>query len=216
MKSEGSGELHQGSGEVFKLVFDRIQTGIIVIDPEHHTVVDINNHAEKLLGLSRDSIRGQHCNETICPAHKGACPVTDLHTPLQNAERILISASGERIPVLKTVAEAPVGEKTYLIESFVDIRDRKRAEEQKIALLAYLNEALFRIRAPLDLIGNNLSAIAGQAGTGRYSEQELQALVVLQAKNIAAIVATLDTLAAKAKEGNEEIPRGYRDLMAGK
>ena len=207
---------HQDTGDVFRLIFDRIQTGIIVIDPEQHTIVDINNHAETLLGLKREEIVGRICHDSICPSHQGSCPVTDLHTPLQNSERVLISITGEKIPVLKTVAEASMGGKVYLIESFVDIRDRKVAEDRKIALLAYLNEAFFRIRTPLELIGQNMTQIAGQVGSGTYTNEDIRSQLTINAKNIATIVATLEGLAAKAKDDNPDIPRDYRDLLTGK
>ena len=214
-RSDGKGS-PQDTGDVFKLIFDRIQTGIIVIDPEQHIIVDINNHAEELLGIKREALKGTTCNETICPSHKGACPVTDLHTPLQNSEHILISTTGEKIPVLKTIAEASMGGKVYLIESFVDIRDRKIAEDRKVALLAYLNEAFFRIRTPLELIGQNLSTIAGQVGSATYTTEDIRSQLAINAKNIAMIVATLEDLAAKAKEGDNEIPKGYLDFLSGK
>jgi PAS domain S-box-containing protein len=204
------------TGDVFKIIFDRIQTGIIVIDPEHHTIVAINNHAEELLGIRRDELKGSLCQENICPYRQGACPVTDLHTPLQNSERILISKTGDKIPVLKTVAEASRDGKTYLIESFVDIRDRKKAEERKVALLAYLNETFFRIRTPLELIENSLSTIAGQVGSGTYNDEDIRSQLTIEAKNLATIVSTLKDLATKAKEGNKEIPDGYIEFLSAK
>jgi len=207
---------HVDNGDVFKLIFDQIQTGIIVIDPEQHTIVNINNHAETLLGLKREEITGKICQGSICPSHKGSCPITDLHTPLQNSERILISTTGEKIPVLKTAAEASMGGKVYLIESFVDIRDRKVAEDRKIALLAYLNEAFFRIRTPLELIENSLSTIAGQVGSGTYTNEDIRSQLTIEAKNIATIVATLEDLAAKAKVDDKEIPEGYIGFLTGK
>lgn len=182
MNEPNDAKSHQDTADLFKLVFDRIQTGIIIIDPERHIIVDINNHAEALPGIRRDLISGKACHEFICPAHKGACPVTDLHTPLQNSERILISTTGEKIPILKTIAEAHMDGKTYLIESFIDIRDRKMAEDRKIALLAYLNEAFFRIKTPLELIGHTLTEIGGQVDCGDYTSEDIRSQLAIQAK----------------------------------
>jgi len=209
------------TGEVFKLIFDRIQTGIIVIDPIQQTVVDINNHAEELLGIKRNDIIGKTCTETtcqesICPSFDGTCPKPDLHQQFNNTEHRMMSAKGELIPVLKTTAKIQFEGKVYLIESFVDIRDRKVAEDRKVALLAYLNEAFFRIRTPLELIQNSLSEIAGQVGSGTYTNEDIRSQLTIEAKNIAAIVATLEDLAAKAKEDNKEIPEGYIGFLTGK
>ncbi|MFZ0006507.1 MAG: PAS domain-containing protein [Methanoregula sp.] len=95
------------------MVFDRIQTGILIIDPETHTIIDANNHAESLLNTKKKNLIGKVCHDFVCPAHCGKCPITDLNTPLHNIERTLIAANGERIPILKTVAQAPMGKKTY-------------------------------------------------------------------------------------------------------
>ncbi|MFA5331098.1 MAG: PAS domain-containing protein [Methanoregula sp.] len=197
------------------MVFDRIQSGIIIIDPVSHTIVDINNHAEALLGLKRKDTAGKICHETICPAHKGACPITDLKTPLLDSKRIMISKSGERIPVLKTVAEAIIEGKTYLIESFIDIRDRKAAEDRKVALLAYLNESILRVRTPLELTSQNLSMIAGQVVSRTYNAEDIRSQIMIQAKNISTMASTLEELAKNAREDTEDIPKGYRKFLAG-
>jgi PAS domain S-box-containing protein len=217
---ESNGTLSK-TGEIFKLIFDRIQTGIIVIDPIEQIVVDINNHAEELLGIKREEIIGRTCTETtcqesICPSPDGTCPKPDLHQQFYNTEHRMMSANGELIPVLKTTAKIQFEGKVYLIESFVDIRDRKVAEDRKVALLAYLNEAFFRIRTPLELIQNSLSEIAGQVGSGTYTNEDIRSQLTIEAKNIATIVATLEDLAAKAKEDNKEIPEGYIGFLTGK
>jgi hypothetical protein len=68
---------------------------------------------------------GSPCHDFVCPAKCGQCPITDLHKDLHNVERALINAKGEKVPILKMVAKAEIGGKEYLIESFIDIIDRK-------------------------------------------------------------------------------------------
>ncbi|MGA2161754.1 MAG: PAS domain-containing protein [Methanoregula sp.] len=198
------------------MVFDRIQTGILIIEPETHMIIDANDHAEALLGVKKDKLVGKVCHDFVCPAHCGECPITDQHKTFHNTERVLLSASGERIPILKTVAPASVGGKAYLIESFVDIRDRKRAEERKIALLAYLNESVLRIKNPLELTGQNLNQIEQQIGSGEYTPEEIRMQIRIQLNNIMAMAATLQDLAKKASEEREDIPDGFREFFIGK
>jgi len=93
------------------MVFDRIQTSILIIKPETHTIIDANDHAEALLGVKKDKLVGKVCHDFVCPAHCGECPITDQHKTFHNTEQVLLSASGERIPILKTVAPASVGER---------------------------------------------------------------------------------------------------------
>jgi PAS domain S-box-containing protein len=199
--------------DVFKMVFDRIQTGILIIEPETHTIIDANDHAESLLGVKKDKLVGKVCHDFVCLAHCGECPITDLHKSFHNTERVLISASGEKIPVLKTVAPASIGGKAYLIESFVDIRDRKRAEQRKIALLAYLNESVLRIKKPLELTGQNLHQIELQVGSGEYTAEEIRMQIRIQSNNIMTMAATLQELARTAAEERDDIPEGFREFF---
>ncbi|HVP97141.1 PAS domain-containing protein [Methanoregula sp.] len=198
------------------MVFDRIQTGILIIDPETHTISDVNNHAESLLGVTKDNLIGKVCHDFVCPAHCGQCPITDLHTPLHNAEWALITPGGEKIPILKTVANATLEGKEYLIESFVDIRDRKKAEDRRIALISYLNESVLRVKKPLELTGKNLLDIEQQLGSGDYSPEDIRLQIRLQANNIITMAATLQELADKAAEEREDIPERFREFFIGK
>ena len=198
------------------MVFDRIQTGILIIDPETHTIIDANNHAESLLSIKKDKLIGKVCHDFVCPAHCGQCPITDLNTPLHNTERTLIAANGERIPILKTVAQASIGERTYLIESFVDIRDRKKAEKRRIALLAYLNESVLRFKKPLELTGENLRLIEQQVGSGDFTTEEIRMQIRLQFNNVKTMVETLQDLASKAAEERDDIPENFREFFIGK
>ena len=114
------------SERLFNAVFDRIQTGILIIDPDTHMIVDANQIAEVILGSTKSELMNHMCHGFICPAKEGACPVTDQNTAIANEERIFINKKGEKIAVLKTVARTEINGKEYLLESFVDISDRKR------------------------------------------------------------------------------------------
>jgi len=115
--------------EHLKTIWDSTQTGIIVIDPDRHIIVDANAAAVDMMGAPRDQIVGKTCHKFICPAEEGKCPITDLGKEVDNAERELITAGGKRVPVLKSVVPVILGGKRRLIESFLDLSERKAAEE---------------------------------------------------------------------------------------
>lgn len=202
---------------LFRNIFEKIQTGILIVDPSTHTIVDANPLAEFLTGRSRDELIGSPCHEFVCPAKCGECPITDFHTDIHNIERALINARGERVPILKTVAKAHIKGKEYLVESFIDIIDRKKSEERKIALIAYLSESLLRVRKPLELMQQDFLDLARQAKSGEYDNEDLRMQIQLNANNLLQIVKNLEQLQQKALEGNEsEIPPEFRDFFIGK
>ncbi len=112
-----------------KVIFNSVQTGIVVIDPQTHQIVDVNPVAAELIGEARENIIGEQCHRFICPAEKGRCPVTDLGNTIDNSERILITSGGEQRAVIKTVVPVSFSGRNYLLESFTDITDRKQTEE---------------------------------------------------------------------------------------
>jgi PAS domain S-box-containing protein len=118
------------SEERIKTILDSINTGIIVIDIEDRTIVDANPVAENMIGLAKEDIIGRKCHQFICPRAENDCPIIDLGQQVDNAERVLITADGNQIPILKTVTPIVLQGKKHLLESFVDLTERKKAEEE--------------------------------------------------------------------------------------
>ena len=113
-----------------RIILDSIQAGVIIIDVETRTIVDVNPAATKLIGVPKEQIIGQVCHNYICPAEKGACPVIDLGQKVDNSERTLIKANGEEVPILKTVTPILLGGKECLLDSFFDLTEKKKLEAQ--------------------------------------------------------------------------------------
>lgn len=113
----------------FRMIFENQQNGLIMVNAETHVIVDANRTALSLMGATRDDVIGRVCHTFICPAEKGKCPVTDLGHTVDMSERFLLNIKGERIPIIKSVSRITLGNRTYLIESFTDITEGKRAEE---------------------------------------------------------------------------------------
>ncbi|MDO9034611.1 MAG: PAS domain S-box protein, partial [Methanoregula sp.] len=116
--------------EQFRAIFQTQQTGLVMVDAVTHTIVDANAAALAMIGASHKDVTGKVCHTFICPAEVGKCPVTDLGHTDDNSERVLIRANGERIPILKSVNPVTIGDRPFLIESFVDLTERKQMEKQ--------------------------------------------------------------------------------------
>jgi PAS domain S-box-containing protein len=119
----------KGSEQYLKTIFHSVQTGLVIIDPQTHIIMDANPAAVQLIGAEKSAIIGAVCDDFICHTMRGKCPVTDLHLNIENAESLLIKADGKKIPILKTVIPVTISGQQFLLESFLDITDRKRAED---------------------------------------------------------------------------------------
>ncbi len=118
------------SEEYLRTILDAMQAGIIIIDQEAHVIVDANPAAVRLIGTSREESVGKVCHEFICPDKMGQCPITDLGKEMHDCDCLLLTASGKSVPILKTVVPITLNRRRHLLESFLDITGRKRAEEQ--------------------------------------------------------------------------------------
>jgi PAS domain S-box-containing protein len=117
------------SEEQFRVIFHNQQTGLFMVDPATHTIIDANQSALSMIGAERDEVIGKVCHQYVCPAERGKCPVTDLGCTVDHSERILITRVGEHLRILKSVNPVTIRGRTYLLESFIDITERKRIEE---------------------------------------------------------------------------------------
>jgi len=125
--------------ETLQAIFEGVETGIFIIDPENHRIVDANPVALSVTGTSRAEMVGAVCHQFVCPAEKGRCPVTDLGQTVDNSERILLTSKGERRSIIKTVRPIKMSGRSYLLESFLDITARKHAERELEERTSYLH-----------------------------------------------------------------------------
>jgi len=119
-----------GKERELRTILDSVQAGIVIIDAETHNIIDVNPIAVKMIGDPKEKIVGSVCHEYICPAERGKCPITDLGQKVDNSERVLLKANGEKNPILKTVTPVILKDRRCLLESFVDLTERKSVEEK--------------------------------------------------------------------------------------
>jgi len=129
VESKKAKEALRTNESYLRAILDSMFTGLIIIDEKTHKIFDANFHALETIAAPREDVIGKICHKFICPAEEGKCPITDLGQTVDRSERVLLRADGQRIPILKTVTTIIQRGRKYLIESFVDITERKRAEE---------------------------------------------------------------------------------------
>lgn len=133
--------------ESLEQIFDAIPFAILIIGPDKR-IRRLNKVALRLAGYANEAeLVGHVCHDTLCPAEVGHCPIYDLHSAIDRSEKCLIAKGGKHVPVLKTAAPFVYNGEKVLLESFVDITERKQAEEEQRVANAY-NRSL--IEASLD------------------------------------------------------------------
>jgi len=111
-------------------ILNSAQAGILLIDPQTHKIIYANQAVVDITGITRDNLQGQKCQNFICPTTEGRCPITDDLQKMDNSERSILTSDGREIPILKTVTKVKINGKEHLVESFIDISERKNAEEK--------------------------------------------------------------------------------------
>ena len=119
----------QETNRGLQTILDNVQTGVLIIDPETHVIVDANPVAVELIGAPQEEIIGSECNRFICRPEHGRCAVTDLGETVVNAERVLRRPDGTTRWVMQTVVPVSLQGKERLLESYVDITERRQWEE---------------------------------------------------------------------------------------
>jgi PAS domain S-box-containing protein len=121
-------------------ILDSIRAGVMVLDARDHTILYANPFALQMFDRPRDEILGQLCHGFVYPAELGKCPITDLGQKVDESERKLIRRDGSHVPILKTVTQVIRSGRECLIESFLDLTQRKQAEEELAKHRQHLEE----------------------------------------------------------------------------
>ena len=148
------------SKQYLAAVNNAMMTGLVVIERQTHTIIDVNEAAARMIGLKRQEIIGRECHRFICPKQRGQCPITDLGQTIDNAERVLLRADGKPVPILKTVTSLSLPAGEVLVETFVDLTERKKIEAQVQEQSAFLTSVLDALPFPFYVINPHDYTIA--------------------------------------------------------
>ena len=111
------------------ILFKSDPTGKIIINRNTRTIYDANDAALEMLGVTMAELVGKVCHGYFCPADIGKCPVCDIGQAVDRSERVMLKPDGTQLPILKTVVPIRLRGEDYLLESFIDISERKRTQE---------------------------------------------------------------------------------------
>ncbi len=120
--------------EEMAVYFDNLMCGIMIIEGDTRKIVYVNQVMCEIMKCGREMLIGRQCHNFICPSGQNACPILDLSQKVDQSERILLTLEGLSIPILKSVRRFEENGKTYLLESFSDIRKQKSHEDELIRM----------------------------------------------------------------------------------
>jgi len=123
-----------------KDILDSVSVGIMVVDPEDHRILESNAAACRMVGRSREEIVGKTCHGFVCPSEKGRCPITDMNQTVDCSQRVVLTADGRKVPILKSVVPVVRNGRKYLIENFFDISEMKDTERKLKETVAELEK----------------------------------------------------------------------------
>ncbi len=126
-------------GQVAESLFETINSGILLINPETHIIEQVNSAAAEMFGKPAEEIEGNVCHRFLSPNELGNCPVTDKNEEVHAVRTVLITSEGEELPILKTVRKVIIRGREVLLENFMDISRETGMEEE-----------LFRIKEAVD------------------------------------------------------------------
>ncbi|MDD5397512.1 MAG: PAS domain S-box protein [Dehalococcoidia bacterium] len=138
--------------EKYRTVLNLTPSGIMLIDPLTHHIVDINQTAAVMFGEFRDRMIGSVCRKYVCPPDEGKCPLTMPGMTFDKAECVFLRKDGTSIPVYKTAVCVNLDGRDLLLETFSDISDLKKLQKELLdsqakyrAILEEMEEAYYEI-----------------------------------------------------------------------
>jgi PAS domain S-box-containing protein len=181
-------------------VLANIISGVLIIDARTHMIVDVNTAAEEIIGLPKEKIVGKECHQFVCPAERGKCPISDLRMDMKRSERMLINGKEKKIWVLKSVVPVTLSGKNYFIESFVDLREIKEAQENLIqariaaetanrAKSDFLATMSHELRTPLNsIIGFSDLMLSGSTGVISDTQKRFMENIAASGKHLLYVI----------------------------
>ena len=174
--------IRQSEKNIRKII-ESIHTAVVVVNTDTRIIEYVNTMASEMIGLAKDKIIGQVCHCFICPAEAGKCPVADMEQKVDNSERVLLTARGEKVPILKTVSRIQMENKECAIESFVDISDMKKAEKERLARkelqasIETAGAACHELNQPLQTIMNLAEAVLDEISEDHPLHEDLAGIL---------------------------------------
>jgi diguanylate cyclase (GGDEF)-like protein/PAS domain S-box-containing protein len=132
--------------ERFRFMLERVDAGILIIDPEELIIIYSNIKASEILGLSRDEIIGEKCDRW----GKGFCDRSFIdriheHKNIHDFEMQINTHDDKTLHLYINATIVEFRNVEYSLISFVDISEHKKVEEELTVAYRQFEELLSSI-----------------------------------------------------------------------
>lgn len=107
--------------ERLRTVIDNTLCGILLIEASSMRIIDTNPSVLKTSGYSSKELIGMPCQQLVCQPSDEECTAFSLDNAGDLSEGILFKATGEALPVLRSVVPVSIGGTGYFVESFIPL-----------------------------------------------------------------------------------------------
>lgn len=113
-------------------IINSLEVGILIVDPDTDKIELSNYYSARLIGQKQSELNGKKITEIFRTEQslKEFSGKQDIFiSGTKNFESAIINASGNLIPVIRSISIANIRSKKYRIDSFVDITFRRDKDE---------------------------------------------------------------------------------------
>ncbi|MCK5100042.1 MAG: HAMP domain-containing protein, partial [Desulfobacteraceae bacterium] len=128
-----------------RTILENMPVGVVIVGKDRKIRLVNNAALEMMKAGSAKKIIGSICHDNICPAEEGKCPIYDLGQAVDKSEKTLLTINHEEVPILKTCIPILLEGEEVLLETFIDITQRKEFEtklEQNFQKISETNQQL--------------------------------------------------------------------------
>lgn len=182
--------------ERFLRLFYASPLAMVIRSIEDGKVIDVNEEYERLLGYKKEELVGQASVGIGMKLNKDFSDqigknITDKK-PLKNIEATVLNSKKEIIDVLVSIETIRLGNTDCILSALLDIRDRKKIEEQLKELNKELESFSYSVshdlRAPLRIINGYAELINGSDDTLSADTKRMLNNIVTNSKRMGQLI----------------------------
>lgn len=143
-------------GSLVRSLLEANPFAVVMFDANRH-LINMNRAAEELLGVSRSALVGRRCNDIFeCHDEEKRCPVLEQDQTILQQDTFAKTPAARDRDLLRSCALVREQDQPMLIESFIDITDIRRAQQENDRILRakenFLALVSHELRTPLNAI----------------------------------------------------------------